>query len=208
MWWFKQQELVEVDVNLVTVDVLLVNHGEDVQLQQRKPVSRLQMVKGKDDNHKRLKESIVASIVKHNPKFTNEEIKVLIIDVLNEFRMCFAFNIYEFGCTNAITMDLVDNHVPVISKPYHARAKERDTMDKIVGEWKTAELVTETDSPYASSVLLVTKKNGELRLVVDYRKLNSQTVHKVYPTPNMDDHLEVLTEAKLFCILDLASGYL
>jgi hypothetical protein len=52
------------------------------------------------------------------------------------------------------------------------------------------------------------KKDGDSRLVVDYRKLNAQTVRKVFPTPQLDDHLETLYGAKLFCTLDLASGYL
>jgi len=44
--------------------------------------------------------------------------------------------------------------------------------------------------------------------VVDYRKLNAQTVRKVFPTQNLDEHLETLHGATLFTTLDLASGYL
>jgi len=54
----------------------------------------------------------------------------------------------------------------------------------------------------------VSKKDGDARLVVDYRKLNLQTVRKVFPTPNLDEHLEQLYGAKMFTTLDLASGYL
>jgi len=54
----------------------------------------------------------------------------------------------------------------------------------------------------------VSKKDGDARLVVDYRKLNLQTVRKVFPTPNLDEHLEQLYAAKMFTTLDLASGYL
>lgn len=56
-------------------------------------------------------------------------------------------------------------------------------------------------------MLLASKKNGKPRLVVDYRKLNSQTIRKLFPSPNIDDHLEALSDAKSFCTLDLASGY-
>lgn len=55
-------------------------------------------------------------------------------------------------------------------------------------------------------MLLVTKKDGEI--VVDYRNLNQQTVKKNFPIANIDEQLEELAGAKLFCILDLASGYL
>lgn len=68
--------------------------------------------------------------------------------------------------------------------------------------------MTETKSSYASPVLLVSKRDGDSRLVVDYRKLNAQTVRKVYPTPNLDEHLEALYGSNLFTTLDLASGYL
>ncbi|CAI6374939.1 unnamed protein product [Macrosiphum euphorbiae] len=86
-------------------------------------------------------------------------------------------------------------------------ASERETISCIVQEWKEF-IVTETKSAYASPVLLVTKKDGDARLVVDYRKLNAQTVRKVFPTPNLDEHLETLHGATLFTTLDLASGYL
>jgi len=59
-----------------------------------------------------------------------------------------------------------------------------------------------------SPVLLVSKKDGDARLVVDYRKLNSQTVRKVFPTSNLEEHFEWLHDAKMFTTLDLASRYL
>jgi len=122
--------------------------------------------------------------------------------------MCFAFSAQELGCTNVVEMDIVDNGVPVVCKPYRASAAERKTIAGIVKEWKKAGIVSDTVSPYASPVLLVQKKDGDPRLVVDYRKLNDQTVRRVFPTPQLDDHLETLYGAKLFCTLDLASGYL
>lgn len=102
----------------------------------------------------------------------------------------------------------MDDGIPVVSKPYRISLSERETISRIVNEWKGAGIVTETNSPYASPVLLVSKKDGDARLVVDYRKLNAQTVRKVYPTPNLDEHLETLYGAKMFTTLDLASGYL
>jgi len=105
-------------------------------------------------------------------------------------------------------MDIVDDGQPVVCKPYRASASERETISRIVREWKEEGIVKETSSPYASPVPLVSKKDGDARLVVDYWKLNSQTVRKVFPTPNLDEHLERLQGAKMFTTLDLASGYL
>ncbi|CAI6345769.1 unnamed protein product [Macrosiphum euphorbiae] len=201
-------KMVEVNVNSTIVEVLMVNHGDEpVQLKKGTQVKRLHMAVQQSGPSQPYEEPITREKVKYNPHFTEHEVTQL-INLLTEYRKCFAFNMFEVGCTKAITMDIVDNNVPVNSKPYRASAQERDTIDRIVREWKAAGIVRESESPYASPVLLVTKKSGEPRLVVDYRKLNSQTVRKVYPTPNMDDHLEVLTGAKMFCTLDLASGYL
>ncbi|GBG68934.1 hypothetical protein CBR_g3633 [Chara braunii] len=62
-------------------------------------------------------------------------------------------------------------------------------------------------SPYGAPVLFVRKKNKDLRLCIDYRKLNAQTVKNVGPLPRIDDLLERLGGAMYFSKLDLKSGY-
>ena len=60
---------------------------------------------------------------------------------------------------------------------------------------------------WASPVILVKKKNGELRFCVDYRKLNSVTVGHAYPLPRIDDILDSFGKSKFFTPLDLRIGY-
>lgn len=139
--------------------------------------------------------------------FNKDEVNKL-VTLLNDYRCCFAFNLGELGCISKIQIDIVDDGQPVVCKPYRTSATERETISRIVREWKDEGIVTETKSPYASPVLLVSTKDGDARLVVDYRRLNSQTVCKVFPAPNLDEHLEQLHGAKMFTTLDLASGYL
>ncbi|GBG61978.1 hypothetical protein CBR_g26141 [Chara braunii] len=62
-------------------------------------------------------------------------------------------------------------------------------------------------SPYGAPVLFVRKKNKDLRLCIDYRKLNAQTIRNADPLPRIDDLLERLGGAKFFSKLDLKSGY-
>lgn len=100
------------------------------------------------------------------------------------------------------------NSTPVNQKPYRTNLGDRQKIKDIVIDWKKAGIVVETNSSYASPVLLVTKKNGESRLVVDYRRLNKQTERITFPVPNFDEQLEVLQDSKIFASLDLAHGYL
>ncbi|GBG67681.1 hypothetical protein CBR_g810 [Chara braunii] len=62
-------------------------------------------------------------------------------------------------------------------------------------------------SPYSASVLFVRKNNKDLRLCIDYQKLNAQTIKNAGPLPRIDDLLERLGGAKYFSKLDLKSGY-
>ncbi|GBG59803.1 hypothetical protein CBR_g54905 [Chara braunii] len=79
------------------------------------------------------------------------------------------------------------------------RAQLDDLLDK---GW-----IRPSCSPYGAPVLFVRKKNKDLRLCINYRKLNAQTVKNADPLPRIDDLLERLGGATYFSKLDLKSGY-
>lgn len=81
-------------------------------------------------------------------------------------------------------------------------------MRRIVREWKEAGICRETNSPYAIPAFLIDKKNGDKRLVVDYKKENGLTQRILFPLPDLDAHLEQIGQYSLFITLDLAHGYL
>ena len=69
-------------------------------------------------------------------------------------------------------------------------------------------VIRESNSPFASPVVLVRKKDGGLRICVDFRTLNARTIRDSYPLPRITETLEALKGARYFCTLDLQSGYL
>ena len=67
--------------------------------------------------------------------------------------------------------------------------------------------IQESQSPYASPILLVKKKTGDWRLCVDYRKLNALTVKNKFPLSVIDELLDELVGAQWFTTLDMSSGF-
>lgn len=62
-------------------------------------------------------------------------------------------------------------------------------------------------SPYGAPVLFVKKKDGSLRMCIDYRALNKITIKNKYPLPRIDELLDRLSSVKVMSKIDLRSGY-
>ena len=116
------------------------------------------------------------------------EAKEELLRILNEYRDCITMSIEEIGCTDYVEREIkeIPGSKPVARKPYSASNTEREKIKAIVDECKKLGIVTKTESAYASPVLLVKRKTGPDRLVVNYRSLNRQTEKINFPLPNMD----------------------
>jgi hypothetical protein len=76
-------------------------------------------------------------------------------------------------------------------------------VNEMLDDVQLGGFIEESDSPWSSPVVLVRKKNGELRFCVDYRKLNDVTKKDCFPPPRISDILDTLAGAKWFSTLDL-----
>ncbi|KAL4091329.1 hypothetical protein QTP88_026032 [Uroleucon formosanum] len=76
------------------------------------------------------------------------------------------------------------------------------------GRRNNLHISTDSTSPYASLVLLVSMETGEKRLRVDFQRLNQQTVDQPYTIPEIYELHSHLAEGKLFPTLDLSNGFL
>ena len=126
--------------------------------------------------------------------------------MLSRHRHVFALDRSELGLTDAAihTIDTGDAK-PIALRPYrHSKVEEgaiEAELDALVEEG----VLRPSRSPWQAPIVMVPKKDGTLRLTIDYRRLNAVTVKDVYPMAQ--DHLERLGGATIFTSLDLRSGY-
>ena len=108
-------------------------------------------------------------------------------------------------------INLLPGAVPKSIPQFRLTQDEREAITEYVKELLDKKLIEPSSSPWGAPVLFVPKKRGEgwkgLRLCIDYRLLNKQTVRNSFPIPRIDDLVDQLGQAKVFSSLDLTSGY-
>uniref|UniRef100_A0A0A9W863 Retrovirus-related Pol polyprotein from transposon opus n=2 Tax=Lygus hesperus TaxID=30085 RepID=A0A0A9W863_LYGHE len=131
-----------------------------------------------------------------------------LLTVLNKFAESFTDGLPKTRVTTGqLEIRLIDPTRTVQRRPYRLAPVERETVRKIVDQLQVAGIIRPSCSPFASPVLLVKKKNGSDRMVVDYRELNNNTVPDRFPLPLISDQIARLGGAHFFSCLDMASGF-
>lgn len=138
----------------------------------------------------------------------DERTKKRLYEILHKNRNCFALSMAELGETSAAEMHIrLKDDTPVTYRPYRLSFSERIKVKEILEDLLQNGIIRESESEYASPIIIVPKKNGELRLCVDYRALNKKTLKDKYPMPLIEDQIDSLSCQVYFSTLDLTSGY-
>ena len=112
------------------------------------------------------------------------------------------------GFTHLVKHDIdTGEEPPIRQRVRHPQLAMREVESKLVDEMIQEDVIEPSNSPWASPVVLVKKKDGSTRFCIDYRKLNAVTIKDAYPIPNMNACLSTLSGAKYFCTMDLKSGF-
>lgn len=96
---------------------------------------------------------------------------------------------------------------PTYQKIYGLNEKQRQALDEYIKENLRKGYIRPSQSPAGYPILFVPKKNGKLRLCVDYRKLNDITVKNCYPLPLISELRDTLVGAQWFTAIDLKGAY-
>ena len=127
-------------------------------------------------------------------------------ELFREFNDVFSQGEDDLGSTPLLE-HAIETHEPSLHQPYRRQnpAVRREEMAQ-VQQMLTSNVIRPSNSPWASSVVMVRKKDGSLRFFVDFHQLNAATVKDVHPLPRIDD-LDALHGAKWFSTLDFKSRY-
>lgn len=138
----------------------------------------------------------------------NNEQQETVKKMLYEESNAFARDDHDIGCVPSLQMGItLKDNIPVqrsyaaVPKPLYKEVKEY-IQDLLAKKW-----IVKSKSPYSAPVVCVRKKDGSLRLCIDYRLLNQKTVPDRHPLPRIQDLIDTLGGYSWFSILDQGKAY-
>lgn len=138
-----------------------------------------------------------------------EQMNKKLLGLLNQYRDVVALDGEPLGKTNMYTHDvkLKDPNEVIYQRQYRIPVKYQDELDKIVDGMLKDGVISPSTSPYNFPVVLVKKKDGTLRMCIDFRRLNEVTIPMRFPLPIIQELVQKLRSSKVFSCLDLVSAF-
>ncbi|RXN13805.1 Retrovirus-related Pol polyprotein from transposon 412 [Labeo rohita] len=134
--------------------------------------------------------------------------KERISNLLNSMPEVFSLHDLDYGCTGQVKHQIrLADETPFKHRARPIHPRDIDAVRRHLQELTAAGIIRESESPFSSPIVVVRKKDGSVRLCIDFRKLNSQTIRDAYALPNLEEVFSVLTGSRWFLVLDLKSGF-
>ncbi|GKD84896.1 putative reverse transcriptase domain-containing protein [Tanacetum coccineum] len=131
------------------------------------------------------------------------------VPIVNEFPDVFLEDLPSIPPERQVEfrIDLIPGATPIAKTPYHlAPSKMKELMSQLQ-ELLDKGFIRPSSSPWGALILFVKKKDGSMRMCIDYHELNKVTLKNVYPLPRIDDLFDQIQGARWFSKIDLRSGY-
>ncbi|KAL0544214.1 hypothetical protein IC582_019327 [Cucumis melo] len=138
-----------------------------------------------------------------------EKLKPEDVPVVKEFLEVFPDDLSGLPPDREIefTIELLPGIAPISQAPYRMASSELKELKMQLQELVDKGCIRPSVSPWGAPVLFVKKKDGTLRLCIEYRQLNKVTIRNKYPLPRINDLFDQPRGAALFSKIDLRSGY-
>ncbi|EYC34920.1 hypothetical protein Y032_1273g3795, partial [Ancylostoma ceylanicum] len=128
--------------------------------------------------------------------------------IIKENNTVFAVEDVELSQTSLVKHEIdTGDTAPIRQRTRPVPIGARAEFKEIIRSLLERGIIERSTSPWASPVVLVKKKDGSIRLCVDYRELNKVTRQDAYPLPAIDVMLQSLQGKRYFTTLDMCSGY-
>ena len=157
----------------------------------------------------RLPEHTRGIFERYAPALKDDWHKVYFNALLNDYSDVFARDKYDLGQATMVKHHIdTGDEPPVKQKPRRLPFEQHEEVENQVRKLAECGIIQPSNSRWASNLLLVKKKDNTWRMCIDYRELNRKTKNQdLYMIPRIDDTLDALGGAQLFCTLDLIQGY-
>ena len=131
------------------------------------------------------------------------------IPIVKEFPNVFPDDISGLPPDRAIefVIELIPGTEPIFIPPYRMVPAELKELKAQLEELLSKGFIRPSTSPWGAPVLFVKKKDGCIRLCIDYRQLNRAMVHNQYLLPHIDELFDQLHGSRVYSKIDLRSGY-
>ena len=154
--------------------------------------------------------ALIANLIQGIDIRLEDEKRARIIEFLKKNRNVFSTSFKDLGkldyhlCPMDIKVDQKD--VPYCH-PYRMSEQRRNACIEMMKQLEDADIIQKSNAQGGVPAMLIPKKNGDHRFVVDYTKLNKLIQKSEYPMPVIDDFLNVLKGNEYFTVVDLTIGY-
>ena len=177
------------------------------QVEEPISVSTIQEDKNEADPLSELKSTLWKLVSESDVPLTPTEQEQL-FTLLVEYSDIFANNDSDYGHTNKVCHNIpTGNSPPIRQQLRRIPLCRRDEVKKLLQDMHARQVIRPSNSPWASPIVLVCKRDGSTRFCIDYHKVNTVTRKDAYPLPRVDDTLDTLAGSKWYSTLDLISGY-
>ena len=134
--------------------------------------------------------------------------KQRVIGLINKFQDVFSKDEWDLGLTHLTEHAIsTGDAAPIKQPPRRVPLAYAEKEKKAIEELQAKGVIRESVSPWASPIVLVSKKDGGVRPCVDYRKVNELVKPDGFPLPRIQDCLDAVAGSRLFSTFDLTSGY-
>ena len=159
------------------------------------------------DNHIKGEGNIFEELIREMNKIDSVEMQCVTC-ILKKYADVFSKHKNDIGYFEKLKHEIeVYKRRPIYARPYKIPNSIEEEVECKIAELVRNGILKECCSPWNFPLIPVRKKSGDIRLCVDYRRLNDITVKKVFPLPDHQQIIDCLDGAKYFSTLDLSQGY-